>query len=462
MSTTLSLTPYKIIVFGLLSSLLLTSPALYADYAIDKLIADTDDKINTWHMFYWLSLISMLLVGLLGLVIPLLQSIDQNKFKIHTICLGTLISACTFLTNSFLKGDYRQYDRIESVALVKQAELLNLVDVYKVSPDEDSKKILWDQIKSLFSDIASLEDTLTVSKANALAQNSGEIMLIKSAYATTTEPSWVKSIPQDDNYLYFVGFADSGKLKGLEDDAQNNAMESAKAYMFEQFGNNSNKKINPDKLAKFLADYTETFSSYIKIDAKKKVYRYYSLIRISKNALKSGVTLFGIEHNVSIPEQLIQTIDASQRERDDYAAKQTKLYEQQEDQARQQISDANYLNYLQARELRREEKKYAEAADMLKNILNESPGFYLGWYNLALAYDALNEIEKAKEAYLKTIQLEPNLPARDATIYNSYGHFLYKQQRYAEALIQFETSLTYDPNNPLAKNNLIQTKSKLK
>ena len=238
-------------------------------------------------------------------------------------------------------------------------------------------------------------------------------------------------------------------------------MESAKSFMLEKFSGDTQGKIDPDKLAKFLSSYAKTFSSYIKIDALDKLYRYYCLIVISKNTLKTSAELFSIENNVAIPNELLESIDASKRERNDYTAKQTKLYEQQEDQVKKQLSDTAYLNYLKARQLRKEEKKYPEAISLLEPIVQEMPDFYLGWYNLALAYDSSNDINKAKEIYQKAITLETKLKARDASIYNSYGHFFYKQEKYQDAIAQFEIALKLDPSNPRAKNNILQAKNKL-
>jgi tetratricopeptide (TPR) repeat protein len=258
--------------------------------------------------------------------------------------------------------------------------------------------------------------------------------------------------------LYFIGFADSESIAGLDAAAQKNAMQSAANYMAEQFGQDATN-INAEKLAKFLADSAEPYSSYIS-STDNKIYRYYSLIRINKNAMKTGVQLFGVENNVDIPA-LIATIDESQRARDDYTARQTKLYENLEDYTKKKLAPALYLQFLKARQLRKEEKKYPEAISLLKEIVQQSPDFYLGWYNLSLAYDATDKSSDAQEAYNRAIELESSLPFRDATLYNSYGHFFYKQKKYQDALTQYNKSLKIDPTNPRTQNNLNQATKQL-
>ena len=172
--------------------------------------------------------------------------------------------------------------------------------------------------------------------------------------------------------------------------------------------------------------------------------------------MKTSIQLFGIENNVDIPDALVAKIDEAQRVREDYTARQTTLYKTLEDHAKNNLTPELYLKYLKARQLRKEEKKYPEAISLLKEIVQQSPDFYLGWYNLGLAYDAINESTGAQEAYNRAIKLESKLPVRDATIYNSYGHFFYKQQKYQDALTQYRISLGIDPTNPRTQNNISQ------
>jgi tetratricopeptide (TPR) repeat protein len=425
---------------------------------IDKLVDTVDHKIKTWHYFYWISLISTIIVGMFGLVITLLQSLDQTKYRIYTICLGTVISACTFLSNSFLKGDYREYDRIEQKGILKQIELGNLVEIYKTA-DSNNQKIIWSDIKSLILEIDQLEDSLTASKQDLTAKlESSWSPIVGTAYAGTA-PSWLSTLPEDSNYLFFTGFADGERLEGLEVAAVKNATQNAAAYLVQQFGQEA-QQIDADKLAKFLADTAKPYSAYISRDAKN-LYRYYSLIRISKNILKTGTQLFGVENNVEIPEALLSKIDVSQRARDDYTSRQAKIYESLEDQAKTKLNKSTYLKFLKARQLRKEDKNYPEAIAMLKEILHESPDFYLGWYNLALASDAMNDTLAADAAYQRAVALESSLTGRDATLYNSYGHFFYKQKKYQDAITQYKKSLSLDPTNPRTQNNISQAMKQL-
>ncbi len=447
---------YFPVVFMIALSGLLFCDLSYAD-TLDRLEESVDNNIKTWHIYFWISLVSIFAVGLLGAIIAVFQSLDQAKYKSYTIFFGAIISLCTFMSSSFLKGDFRLYSTIEQIGLLKQEELSSLVELYKHAQTPQNREELLTKINKKAEEIRSLENPSTLKASTQMAWL--EFELINSAYAASP-PDWINSLPEDSDYLYFIGTADGESIAGLDAIAKTDAIQSASNYMEKQFGPEA-QKINAEKLAKFLADSAEPYSSYIS-SGDNKTYRSYSLIRISKNAMKTGAQLFGFENKVEIPEALLKKIDVSQRARDDYTARQTRLYEDIEDHAKSKLTSEQYSKYLTARQLRKEEKKYPEAILLLKGILQQSSDFYLGWYNLALAYDAKKEYTAAEEAYKKAIELEPSEPIRDATLYNSYGHLFYKQEKYQDAYIQYEKSLKLDPDNPRTQNNLIQVANKLK
>jgi len=102
----------------------------------------------------------------------------------------------------------------------------------------------------------------------------------------------------------------------------------------------------------------------------------------------------------------------------------------------------------------RKDGRYDEAIHIFKQAIEENPTFYLGWYNLALAYDDLKDFSRAKQAYEKAAELEPQQPMRDASFYNSYGYFLYRHKRYKEAIAQLKKALKIDADHPEAKQIL--------
>jgi Tfp pilus assembly protein PilF len=98
------------------------------------------------------------------------------------------------------------------------------------------------------------------------------------------------------------------------------------------------------------------------------------------------------------------------------------------------------------------------AVPALEDVVKRSPTFFMAWYNLALASSAAGNRLRADEAYKRAVALEPSQPVRDASVYNSYGHFLLEAGRKAEARPMFERALAIDPKHPMASRSLALAK----
>jgi tetratricopeptide (TPR) repeat protein len=95
------------------------------------------------------------------------------------------------------------------------------------------------------------------------------------------------------------------------------------------------------------------------------------------------------------------------------------------------------VKYKLGRILKKNER-YQFAVKILKQVIEEKPSFYQAWLHLALTYDSMEENEAAEAAFKSAIELDESKKLNDDRLYNAYGMFLFKQQRYEEAGIQFE------------------------
>jgi len=87
--------------------------------------------------------------------------------------------------------------------------------------------------------------------------------------------------------------------------------------------------------------------------------------------------------------------------------------------------------------LLRKSKKSELAIQLLEKTVAQQPQFYFAWLNLALAYEDVGNKAKAEAAFLSAIELEKAQKINDATVYNAYGMYLFKLNRYKEAAQQF-------------------------
>ena len=126
------------------------------------------------------------------------------------------------------------------------------------------------------------------------------------------------------------------------------------------------------------------------------------------------------------------------------------------------VASDQYAKFRRARDLRTAGDAQ-RAAEMLEEIVEDNATFYMAWYNLALAYNSLDHrSEKTGEAFRRAMELEPDQPVRDATIYNSYGAYLGNSGRHREAIAFYEKALRMDPNHKKARKNMELSKTALR
>ncbi|MCK5899029.1 MAG: hypothetical protein KAG06_08160 [Methylococcales bacterium] len=100
-----------------------------------------------------------------------------------------------------------------------------------------------------------------------------------------------------------------------------------------------------------------------------------------------------------------------------------------------EISPQLMIKYKLGKVLRKSER-YDLALDIFKKITQEQPRFYEAWFHLALTYAALSQNELAEGAFRSAIAYVNG--EKDDRLYHSYGMFLFKQERYKEAGVQFK------------------------
>jgi eukaryotic-like serine/threonine-protein kinase len=93
--------------------------------------------------------------------------------------------------------------------------------------------------------------------------------------------------------------------------------------------------------------------------------------------------------------------------------------------------------------LARDTGKYADAADQFQKALQLEPANELAAIGLAMAYEKLNQLEKAEAAYKQIIALRPNYWRG----YNLLGGFYFRNADYARAEGNFRLATEKDPRN---------------
>ncbi|WP_148046533.1 hypothetical protein [Pseudomonas vranovensis] len=436
--------------------LLFCLPA-YADSAdpmlsyFDELLKTCYAQLETWRSSYQWQVTLTIMVGVMGLVAAALQGLSSNYVKIITVVFGLIISAVTYAVNTLEMTNYKQISlsisKVEKIVLKMEAARLN----YKTFKKPDNE-LAAEEFQKQYARFQTIVDPPDIEPLKAGYQFS----LLSSAHAQDTPP-WLTRLPDNPKNLYFVGIADSAQLPDAQAQSIYTGKMAATQFIRETLQASMENSGPVDPLVDTLARSAEEVDNHITYDEKTGLYRYYSLIRVNRFQAQNSTRFVYLQNGIDSPAAAFEPINAVQRQDNDYAARRLHLQEQQIDQTSRMLDAEQYKKFSDARQARRANEPH-QAIPLLKEVLAQQPAFYLGWFNLALAYSQTREEQPARQAYKQAVALEPAQPVRDSSIYNAYGHFLLERHEYCESSRLLEQALTLEPQNTLAQRNLEKAK----
>jgi tetratricopeptide (TPR) repeat protein len=430
----------------------------------ERILQEHQTEIKKWENTATIIIILFILVGALGLFTAAFRGSDNKWLKRATIIAGLAIPVITLVNNTAFDYDHRilLLNAKQARQLVHEARLLL---IRWPGSNMEERNELFGQIQDKLHQI----DKITVTiYTTAPSESTGSditrvdsIGLISTAYAKSHEgiaqqPSWISQPPSDRINIYFVGVGDSPSLNQAKEYSHHNAIELAVDYFILQFRNMAKKealRFDIDSLSEYLVKSGEVADTYFHFDPAKGFYRYYTLLKLNKKILETDIELFAIREKTHVPKEFQKAIESTQESYEDYYMQRMSVYDNFLTLARETLSPQQYEKFIEGRLLRKD-GRYEEAIELLEQVTQENPNFYFGWYNLALAYDDLEDFARANRAYKKAAELEPRQPIRDSSFYNSYGYFLYRHKRYREAIVELEKALEIDPDHPKAKQTL--------
>lgn len=452
------------VTFGLFVINFVLSHPVYAETLVDNvsqtyfddILKECDVQLNEWQRLWAIEVGLAFLVLVLGAVSAAIQNFNFQSVKAITVICGSVITITTGFINLVGWDDYRTLDK--SIAKVQSiTRNMNRAKRDYVAFKESDKHVPLEEFGKLYAEFKKTQEP----PPDKIAKYTGfGYEIINAAYADDL-PTWIRTVPEDTRNLYFVGVADSTKLEDAKASAKDNAIQNATIFLSKTLNTNDDQRLDTNSLTLSLIKTAEDADNYISFDEKSGIYRYYSLIGINKSLAEAEVKLFAVQRGINAPANTIQALAGAQRARDDYTAKQLVQTEALLNKTSAMLSEDEFRNFSNARELRKKKKNYDEAIALLNEILVKKPEFYLGWYNLALALDASGKKEAARTAYERSIALEPTQPLRDGTVYNAFGDLLLKRKFYCDAISQFKIAIELDQNNPRAQNNLKQATQQL-
>ena len=425
-----------------------------------------ENRIDKWENKANILIVLTIVVFGLGIVTVILKSYDKKWCKHIIIISGAAISVITYINNIAFDHDHRTF-------LSKAAQAHHLTnDAYTeiirgYPPDNLEARDEWfNKIQKIFHQIDKIESTLYpqtkksehIADKKSINYEGSSINLISTAYAQSQqrivkEPSWLSKPPTHVIDIYFVGIGENPSIKEAKKNSLNNAVNEATRYLRIRLYTFNPKRPHIELLADYLVTSGEIEDTYFRYDQDKKSYRFYTLFKLNKRIAETDIELFAIRNRIYIPNELKQVVEITQEFYEKYYSRRMSDYEKFLYLAAETLSPEQHDRFMEGYQLRKD-GRYDEAIHIFEQAIEENPAFYLGWYNLALAYDDLKDFSRAKQAYEKAAELEPQQPMRDASFYNSYGFFLYRNKKYKEAIAQLKKAIKIDADHPEAKQTL--------
>jgi tetratricopeptide (TPR) repeat protein len=426
--------------------------------AIEETLREPIRLVSEWESNNTLAFTMVAVVFLLGAVIAVIHSLPNPSIaKIGAVVLGSSVTLLTALNNAYFDFDHRQYKSMASQGRQLLAEIkASMVQLKEIPRDNKQGR------DAMFEEIRKTRNAIMAIPASYKPRNAGEAnhgdatrwipeALVGTAHAMQGAPEWISKVPTDDENLYFVGYADGNDYASAKRASEERAYADARSFMSSKLSTPGG--VDGTAAARYLLDSSRIASSYSYYDKQLNTFRFYTLVALSRKTADSDLRLYaGKTSQSATPAQRV-AIQQAARSSNDYLSNRLATYSRELDRAQAQLKPAEYAQFSGARKLR-QEGQARQAASELRAVTNARPDFYLGWFNLALALDEINDVAGAREAYERAVALEKKAAARDASLYNTYGYFLYRHREYSQAVTVLKTALEIAPDHPSARATL--------
>jgi tetratricopeptide (TPR) repeat protein len=430
---------------------------------LKQMVANREGAIHSIKSNSILAIISCITIAVLGFIAAVIQTIKMNNLKTTTAIIGGLITLITILSAAFIEGEYKQLKKQFTICEIFKKDIYAYLKVVQDDRDNVNRERYLLRAQKKFERMEIILDFERDNLAPQIepeplkgeASNKGNAFIVGSpgllwAQGKESEtPSWINNLPQDDYFIYFTGKGTSTDLNKVREIADQEVRASIIEYILGAGGIADEVSIQSEvnRLIEIIDRY---FSKSVSADYI--TYTSFVLARIKKETLRFSFRKLNI--NLA-PDQVLK-VEANlfnQANLNRYIQNRNAIYEFILTAAENDLAPDAYSNFAYARSLRKQ-GYFNEAISLLEPIVTKYPNFYFGWYNLALCYDNTSENIKAESAYRNAVLLEPSQNIRDASIYNTYGYFLLRQNKPDQAILQLEKCLKIAPNHETAKRTL--------
>lgn len=275
------------VVVGLLTALFVCrgagaqAPAGAADSILQKPIHECERQVASWKRDQQVEITFIVLTIVLGAVTSGLQAWKKPLVKPITGVLGIIMAILTGVNGTVFPGDVKTLGRAiaDGDAVIGQLWIkLNSLQSGQLSPAD--LKAATDAFATELGRFQTVADTLTGSTVATKTTSRNEIPdLLRVVYAQTPAllPDWTRKTPAETaNAWYFVGTAVDPSLAVAKQNSPDAALYNAGQALVAVDPN-----VSRSALLDLIKASAVTQDSAFAYDASRKVYEYYTLLRLN-------------------------------------------------------------------------------------------------------------------------------------------------------------------------------------
>ena len=425
----------------------LPQPGTGSTEAFDEIVAELVARVEGWRSEARLIIGLTVAVAIFGAMAAVPQKFGGDWYKRMALYAGVSVTALTVINMTVFDVDHRLLRRMVNEACCRLSEI-RICCLSYAGADPSDREFIAEEIRRLVREVHEIEE-------RRYKQVGGGFDLVPAAYAGDM-PQWITSPPEDTRNVYFVGIGDDTGLANAKNESYENAVEQAREYLAIQFGRSYEDRdstLDVEALTRYIIESAEVAGTHFTISTERRLCRYYTLLRLGKDAAGTDLKMFAAQHDIAVPKKLASAIKKAERTSGDYTSRRQIIYENILDSTRRTYPPAAVAQLNEARRLRKT-GQVDSAIATLNGLIEQHPDIYLGLFNLALAHDAVGDSTLACAYYDRACEAEKSLVVRDASVYDAYGDFSYRCGDYDKAVRLLEAALEIDPEHPGAAKML--------
>jgi tetratricopeptide (TPR) repeat protein len=272
-------------------------------------------------------------------------------------------------------------------------------------------------------------------------------------------PGWLTSPPDDPGFAYFVGIAHERTVETARHESLETARMQIREYVLRQLASEglaADDDSLGSTLAAELANSAGLVDTAVERDSESELFAHYTLLRLPRAEIKRKLAL-GFAPTGNRPNVVAEGKDSPFNH---YEARRQEVYARILDEMRHTLPADQYRRFLDARELRKTARA-VQAIAALESLVADNPALFLAWYNLAIAYADAERDANADRAYGRAIALEGSQALGDASVYSSYGRYLFRRGEFSRAIPLLEQAMVIEPGHVYAARYLEEAKKQV-